>query len=192
MVDDPHLPWSAPDVAKAVRESAAALTHILKVVRYTADLYDHSKARRAAGNLDKLLFAPGMRKHLEQIADGKGSDEDIKALGRILDNTARTVLTSLRHLINYRSRFRENHGLGVTLSAFDDAIDGPVGKAGVRRLILELVWSTEEIPPNSEQVQQTAQTIMASIEVFHKRLIDLHDLILPPKRGRPPIRRRAK
>jgi hypothetical protein len=88
MNDNVDLPWSASDIAKAIRETAAAAADIRKVARYTADLYDHAKARWAATSLAKLAFAPkGLYQALTKISQGEGSSDDLEYLNIMLNNT---------------------------------------------------------------------------------------------------------
>jgi hypothetical protein len=193
MSDDLSMPWSAPDVAKAIRETLAAARGGAKLFQYTADLYNYRKARKAAERLGSLAFVPnGMKGPLARIACGEGSAEDIKALSQMFAGTAGEVEKSTERLRDYRRRFREDRGLAATLTAYDEVLWGKVGKEGIRDLISDLIHAAGASPVDTKRVQEIAVRAVALIETFNQQLSNLHDLVLPPKKKAAVPRKRSK
>lgn len=183
MTDDFNMPWSASDVAKAMRETLAATRDAVKLFRYMADLYNHRKARKAATNLESLHFAPnGMLQPLLRIADGKGSPDDFKRLAQIFEDTATGVQRSIDHLGKYQSSFRENLGLAATITLYEKVIWSKIGKLGIRKQISKLLECAGHTPVDAHRVQEIAADTIVLVEGFNEQLARLHDLVLPPKK----------
>jgi hypothetical protein len=92
MSDEISIPWSASDVARAVRETLATTREVVSLFRYFHGLYDGRKTKRAAASLEALGFTPdGMRQPLKRIADGDFSHDDISKLSSMLRATADRV-----------------------------------------------------------------------------------------------------
>jgi hypothetical protein len=74
MSNDFSMPWSAHDVAGAIRETLAATRAGAKLFELTGAAYSRRKARQAAGRLDGLAFLPdGLKEPLARIAAAEHS-----------------------------------------------------------------------------------------------------------------------
>src|SRR5271155_1681281 len=180
MADDLSLvtPGSVTDLARALRELIKALGDIGKFVGRAADLYDRRKARRAARSLAKLAFPKsGMRGPLERIAAGAGLPEDIEEIARRLAQTAGEIEESIRLIDWYNNRPREQLGMAAALKV-EDIIHGPVNKEMIKMSLSDLVTALDP-----ERAKQIAVTGLFWIEEVNKQLIELHDLVLLPKRA---------
>jgi hypothetical protein len=132
----------------------------------------------AAGNLDRLAFAPnGMRTPLARIAAGKGSRADVEEIAKLLAETAGKVEESVLHLGAYHARVRERFGMAAS-SKLDEVIHGPAGKMMIRGSLTELVEEARKDNADAQHVQAMANQAVSLIEYLNKDLIELHDLIL--------------
>jgi hypothetical protein len=174
------LPGSLTDFAKAIREIISAVRDVGAFFNDGVGLYDKHQARGAARHLNTLSFTPGgSRRHLERIAAGVGTAEDIEAIGRQMAETAGEVEASVRALAVYRETLREKHGMAAA-NKLDEIIYGPVGKEMLRMSLLDLVdmGRNKNTPP--EHIQRTAARALDVIEHLNRQLIEIHDRILPP------------
>ena len=141
MADDANVPWSAPDVAKALRDMLGASRGLLDIFREIAKIAEHRNARQAAGVVGGMVFVPdGMRRPLERIARGEGSQKDVDVISKKYSESAERVKNSMDRLRSYRNKFMEQAGLGATLELYDEVIWGEkYSKEGIRKDIDDLV-----------------------------------------------------
>jgi hypothetical protein len=76
------------------------------------------------------------RRHLERLANGTGTADDVQAIGDIMGRTATSVEQSIDNLGLYRDALREKIGMGAA-SLLDTIIYGPVGKRRLRHVLYE-------------------------------------------------------
>jgi len=175
-------PGSITDIAKAVREAIAALRDIAKLVDDGVNLFDRRKDRTAAKNLSNFIFAnAGSRQHLERLSAGVGTLADIEAIGQQMADTAGEVEDSILSLQSYYDHCRERYGLAAA-TKLQDIMLGPAGKRMIRYNLLEIVQAGRSEPPNLGHIQSAARQALQSIDYLNSQLIELHDLLLPPRR----------
>ncbi len=175
-------PGSVTDVAKAIREMMKALADLRKIAIGAADLYDQRKARRAAGNLAKLAFSKaGMRGPLERIAAGAGSPRDFEDIAARLAATADEIKDSFTALTKYKDRLRELYGLPAAME-IDAILYGPAfGKEMIRYSLQQLVTSQNR-SASADVIQREAQSILSHVEELNNHLIELHNMLVPPRK----------
>ena len=167
------IPGSITDIAKALREIIGALRDVGSLVKDGAQLFDKKHAKNAATNLYTLAFAPhGSRQYLERIAEGKGTADDLKAIGQQMADTAAEVEISIQALTRFEQRLRETFGMESAYK-LDRVINGPSGKQMLRHSLIEMAKA-----PNVESVQARAKEALAIIDELNQQITDLHDMIL--------------
>jgi hypothetical protein len=193
------LPFSVTDFAKGTREIIAALGDLGKLASKAGNMFDRHKARGAAQDLASLSFERGgMREPLARIAAGDWSDRDLDSLERQLVATAEQVEGSIHGLSEYKDRLREKFGLGAP-AKLDEIIKRSLDSYSKPWLRdeLETLVRNARIIPDPEQVkanreyrewpekhrawlQTTAKNLAQKIDQLNERLIEMHDMILPP------------
>jgi hypothetical protein len=104
------MPFSATDLAKAIRVMVGLAQDLLKLV-------ERRRARKAAADFDALVFRPGgMAEPLARIADGTATSSDFGMLRELLHTSANEVIRSLKALTRYRSTVREQFGMNAAPS----------------------------------------------------------------------------
>jgi hypothetical protein len=180
------IPLSVTDFAKGAREVIALLRDLGKLAGSAGDLFDRHKARGAAANLAKLSFERGgMREPLQRISAGNWSDEDIDSIELQLDQTASQVQDSIDRLSKYKDRLRQKFGMRAA-AKLDEIIELSVDQEDSKPWIrdgLEFLVRNARINPDSEFIQNTAQALVARIGALNEHLIEMHDMVLPPKQS---------
>lgn len=172
------FPSPSSTFRKALREVIAANKDIGELVSDGTKLYDHRRSPRAARNLSALSFGTGgSRQHLEKIAAGTGTPQDVEAIGRRMAETAGEVETSIGALSKYRECLREKHGMAAA-AKLDGIIYGPVGKRAIRRSLLDMLEVGRRADASPESIRAAASQALDLIARLNKRLVDLHDRIL--------------
>jgi hypothetical protein len=201
---DVTFPFSVTDFAKGAREIIAAMDDLRKLASNLGNLVDRHKARAAAKDLAGLSFERGgMREPLARIAAGNWSDSDLDSLEQQLVATAEDAEKSIHGLSKYKSRLREKFGLGAP-EKLDEIIKKSLDSYSKPWLrdALETLVRNARIIPDPEQVkanreyrewaekhrawlQTTAQNLAQKIDQLNERLIEMHDIVLPPTRPGP-------
>ncbi len=172
------MPLSLTDFVKAFRELLGAFRDATGIVRDGMDLLRRRNARVAAGDLDGIAFPPGGFCHsLAIIGTGKGTAAQFDELARILNATAEDVAERIDGLRKYRDTVREQCGAAVAARLLN-LLDGPDGKFVIRYEIEGLIDMGRRGKPNT---QEQAIRILGMISEFNDKLIELHDVILPPR-----------
>jgi len=186
--DDPvggisvSLPFSVEDFAKALLQVLRGVQDMGKIIGKAVDFVDRRKARGAAENLSTLAFRNGgMQETLRRIASGTWSNQDIVLLERQLLETAKEVDDSLIKLARYRGRLRENFGMGE-VKKLDSITEGFGSKRWIRDNIQALIADAVSPYPDRDRIQQTAKDLDKGIDELNQSLIDLHNMVLPPKK----------
>jgi hypothetical protein len=100
-------------------------------------------------------------------------------LDQLIGNTAEVVNTSVQALRKYRGAIRENCGLAAA-TRLDHLLDGPAGKFEIRYAIGALIHNYRRGSKRDDLAAQAAE-ILGMIDQFNLELIELHDLVLPPR-----------
>lgn len=177
------VPLTLTDFAKALRELIAAFRDAVGIGKDGANVVRRHRASTAAANLDYLSFQPdGFSRHLQRIADGKGTNADAEALSAFSNQTADGVVQKIRALRGYRDNVRQQCGRDAA-DKLSNLIDGPNGKFAIRYEIEGLfhMWGDGKDPP---LLADQASRILRMIETFNADLTAMHDTIFPP-RGAP-------
>lgn len=175
------VPGSLTDFIKALRELIGATKDIAELVKKGASLFDGRRARKAAAGLYALSFTPeGSKRHLERIAAGCGTREDLQAISEQMANSAGEVESSILTLRRYSSQLREQ-GMKAA-QKLDDIIFGPSGKQAIRMLLQAIANEGSNNNPNQSYIRSTSQRALYLIHQLNEDLVILHDLILPPRR----------
>lgn len=172
------LPYSFTDMAKAVNEVADLTERAAKWIGAGLDIYNARKSKKAAQNLSELAFGPqGTRKHLERIASGQGTRDDLAAVGTQLEATAERVEQSIGALNKYRDRLRERDGMAAT-QKLDEIVYGPVGKRALRQRLRELAELGRQSEPSADRIAALAKDALSMIAKLNKDLASLHDSLI--------------
>ena len=178
------LPYSFTDMAKAVNEVADLAERFAKWIGAGLDLYNVRKCRKAAQNLSDLAFGPqGTRKHLERIASGQGTKEDLAAVGAQLEATAERVGQSIEALDKYRDQLREHAGMAA-MQKLNEIVYGPVGKRALRQRLRELADMGRQSEPPVDKIAAIAKDALSMIAKLNKDLASLHDSLVGVKAKR--------
>jgi hypothetical protein len=170
------IPGSLTDFVKALRELIGAVRDASDLIKDGADLYKKNRARKAAKHLNTLSFTPeGSRRHLERLAAGAGTSDDVQAIGELMASTAGDVATSISELGTYRGALRENCGMKAA-AKLDEIIYGPAGKEMLRMSLLELVQMGRKATPPPERITAEAANALRMIDSLNQQLAELHDL----------------
>jgi hypothetical protein len=184
------LPYSFTDIVKAVNELMDLAERTGGWIRSGADLYSARKSKNAAQNLSDLEFGPqGTRKHLEKIASGHGTKEDLSAVGAQLQVTAEPVERSIAALDKYRDQLRERDGMAAA-QKLNEILYGPVGKRALRDLLRRLSEMSQQAEPPSEKIAAVAKEALSMIDKLNKDLAELHDAVIGLERKAKPAKRR--
>lgn len=173
------------EAAKALRELMAAFRDAAGLIDGGVKFLRRRKAGHAADDLNDIAFAPGSGFYgpLRLIAAGNGTTADVDKLERLLNDTAEGVVQRVRALENYRDTVRRNCGAQAGRK-LDDLLDGPDGKFVIRYEIEGLVHMIRDNRTTKTDQKAQAQNTIDKITAFNTQLMELHDLIFPP-RGAP-------
>ena len=161
------MPFSATDFAKALRVMLGLAQDLRKLV-------EHRRTRKAAADLDALVFRPGgMAEPVARIAAGTATPSDFSVLRQMMSASADEVRKSLKGLTRYRSTLRERFGMNAALDLDILALE----KLTLRLHIASL---SDDNVRNSNEYKREARDIYQSIKAINTRLIELHDLIINP------------
>jgi hypothetical protein len=195
------VPYSATDLAKATRSIIATLRDLGEFARDAGEFYDRRKARAAARHLDSLSFGRGgMRDPLARIASGDWLVEDLDSIEQQLKDTAEQIETDINELSKYRDHLREKYGkkaadkLDTITNWSNDPNDSERDKPWLRDKLEMLVrnaraydYGRVEIRPEDRQymedqlkwIQDTAIWLGRKIDDLNKRIVEIHDMVLP-------------
>lgn len=99
---------------------------------FVGDACSSRKGGKVAGSLDRIAFKSNKsRKHLERIAEGKGTFDDFQMIGRIMDETGGEVEASIQRLQDNREYVRKKFGIAVA-NRISDLVYAGGGKASIR------------------------------------------------------------
>lgn len=175
---DVTVPGSLTDVVKALNELMGIAERTAGWIRSGADLYSAHKSKRAAQNLSELAFGPqGTRKHLEKIAAGKGTKDDLTAVAAQLEATAEPVERSIEALNKYRDQLREHSGMAAS-QKLEEILYGQVGKRALRDLLRRLSNTAREPEPPAAEIAALAKDGLGMIDKLNKDLAALHDSLI--------------
>lgn len=162
---------------QAARDTVVNVADGIGVIR---DTYSSYKGHKVAGSLDTIAFKSNKsRRHLERIAEGKGSFDDFQMIGRIMDETGGQVETALDRLHDHRDYVRKKFGMAVA-NRIDDLVYAGGGKASIRFDLIRLSGMDHEMYTSDEVVAE-AKLILANIEKLNTALVALHDEVLKIK-----------
>jgi hypothetical protein len=99
MADDFTTPYSATDLAKALRVMIGIARELGRPLNAAMRAVDRQRARKPAAHLDTLAFRPGeMRQPIERIAAGAGSPVDLDIVSAMLQASRGKVERSIEEL----------------------------------------------------------------------------------------------
>lgn len=177
-------PFTLANFARALRELIGLFREAAGIGRDGADLLRRRRAGAAASDLDSIAFPPrGFCRSLQRIATGQGTDADVDELERRLKATAEEVADRVQGLRRYKPVVREQCGAAAGRKLID-LMDGPDGKFVIRYEIEGLISTWRGGRSTKADNEQQAAKVLAMISSFNDKLIELHDVIFPP-RGAP-------
>jgi len=177
-------PFSLADFAGAFREVLGVFREVMGITGQALDRLRRWKASQAATNFDSITFPPrGFCRHLQQIAAGRGTDADVDALARRLEATTEEVTARVQGLRKYEDTIRAHCGAAAA-HKLREMLDGAEGKFVIRYEIEGLVHMWRGGRSSKDDVKEQAIKILELISRFNDNLINLHDLVFPP-RGAP-------
>jgi hypothetical protein len=168
-MDAAGVPKLAQDSLQVLRDMVVGVLTIL----------EQRGLRGPVTQVAELLFeAGGMRKTLQRIADGQGTEQDLRSLQHQLVATQLDVdLIVDRLKLGYNKLMSVPEGLKVA-HEIGDLIDGPLcAKTGIRNEIYELAATRDPKNPNTIEL---AKQSCRDIDYFNQQLIELHQRVLKP------------
>lgn len=176
------FPFTLTDVVNSIRLVVSLGKDVKGVVDATSEAMQRGKGRKAAANLDVLAFKnDGSRKHLERIAEGRGTIADFEAIATKMNQTGEVVENAIASLRASRRFLRERYGMQVA-NKVDSLIYAGGGKASIR-LDLELLARMEDSSFTPDAVANEARRILANIQSMNAGLEELHDLLIELDKG---------
>lgn len=174
------LPATLTDFATALEKIMDVIAKAAGGVEVVSEAIQRSKGKKAAGALDAIAFkSDGSRRHLENIAAGKGQLADIEAIATVMNRTGGSVEDAIDLLDNNRKFIRERFGMDVA-NRIGELIYAGGGKASIRWDLQALVGMDDAFYA-PEAVAEEAERILRNIHKMNAALVELHDILVQLK-----------
>ncbi|QXT37459.1 hypothetical protein KV697_09410 [Sphingomonas sanguinis] len=189
------MPGSLTDVAHAVRTLFDLFGLGEKTYAAWVDFFDRRQARIAARGMARFRFGPGGAKAiLAKLAEEPVEAAELARLAAWHRETQDEIDQALRTLIRYEDQLRENHGIKLS-DRFAELLHGPVSKGAIRLTISDICALPYASAEERAEVSRKARHLLMMIDDLNTGFAELHEEILPPRKGpaarRKPVPRRA-